>query len=104
MAEVNLPLRVVRSQIFSAVDIVVQLERMRDGVRRVTGIFQIDSFDNDDITIKPLWQYHFRGIANDGKLIGEFVSDATVPRFLHRLEYYGLADRFMEALAEDRPS
>jgi pilus assembly protein CpaF len=104
MAEVNLPLRVIRSQIFSAVDIVVQLERMRDGVRRVTGIFQIDSFDNDDISIKPLWQYHFRGIADDGKLIGDFVSDSTVPRFLHRLEYYGLEDRFMEALAEDRPS
>lgn len=104
MAEVNLPLRVVRSQIFSAVDVVVQLERMRDGVRRVTGIFQIDSFENDEIAIKPLWQYRFRGIAEDGQLIGDFVSDTSFPRFMHRLEYYGLAERFMEALAQDAPA
>lgn len=103
MAEVSLPLHVIRSQIFSAVDVVIQLERMRDGVRRVTGIFQIDSFHDGEISIKPLWQYHFKGVADDGKIIGDFVSETDVPRFMHRLKYYNLADEFMEALVEDGP-
>ena len=103
MAEVSLPLHVIRSQIFSAVDVVIQLERMRDGVRRVTGIFQIDSFHDGEISIKPLWQYHFKGLADDGKIIGDFVSETNAPRFMHRLKYYSLADEFMEALVEDSP-
>lgn len=101
MAEMNLPLRVVRSQIFSAVDVVIQLERMRDGVRRVTGIFQVDRFNDGEISIKPLWKYHFKDIATDGQLIGDFVSEPNAPRFMDRLKYYGLADQFMDALAQD---
>ena len=101
MAEMNLPLRVVRSQIFSAVDVLIQLERMRDGVRRVTGIYQIDDFRDDTVFIKPLWQFHFTGLGPEGEILGEFRSEPQQPRFLHRLEYFGLADRFMAALAAD---
>lgn len=104
MAETNLPLRVVRSQIFSAVDVIVQVERMRDGIRRVTGVFQTDSFENEDIHISPLWEFHFTGLGANGRVEGEYRSTGIIPRFQHRLEYAGLADRFAAAQALDQVS
>ncbi len=101
MAETNLPLRVIRSQIFSAVDVIVQVERMRDGVRRVTGIYQMDRFENEDIHISPLWEFRFSGLGGDGRVLGSFRSSGNEPRFMHRLEYAGLAEKYMAAQAMD---
>lgn len=102
MAETNLPLSVIRSQIFSAIDVVVHLERMRDGVRRVTAINQIDSFEDGEIKMLPLWEFEFTGISDRGEILGEYRSKSKRPRFMHRLEYFGLGERFLDALKADR--
>lgn len=102
MAETNLPLSVIRSQIFSAIDVVVHLERMRDGVRRVTAINQIESFEDGEIKMLPLWEFEFTGISDRGEILGEFRSKSKRPRFMHRLDYFGLGERFLDALKADR--
>ena len=104
MAETNLPLTVIRSQIFSAIDVVVHLERMRDGVRRVTAISQIDRFEDGEITMAPLWEFEFTGISDHGEIQGIYRSKLERPRFMHRLEYFGLGERFEEALKADSKS
>lgn len=102
MAETNLPLSVIRSQIFSAIDVVVHLERMRDGVRRVTAINQIESFEDGEIKMLPLWEFEFTGISDRGEILGEYRSKSKRPRFMHRLDYFGLGERFLDALKADR--
>lgn len=102
MAETNLPLSVIRSQIFSAIDVVVHLERMRDGVRRVTAINQIESFEDGEIKMLPLWEFEFTGISDRGEILGEYRSKSQRPRFMHRLDYFGLGERFLDALKADR--
>lgn len=104
MAETNLPLSVIRSQIFSAIDLVVHIERMRDGVRRVTAINQIDSFENGEIGMVPLWEFEFSGVSDQGEILGSYRAASMLPRFMHRLEYFGLGERFVSALEADRAS
>jgi len=99
MANLSLPMQAVRSQITSAVDLIVQTARMRDGVRRVTEVLEIVGLEGDMITLEKLYSYEYQGENPDGTLRGKFVSSAIRPRFLPRLEYFGLADAFMAALA-----
>ena len=101
MAETSLPLNVIRSQIFSAIDVVLHLERMRDGVRRVTAVYEMDSLEDGEIRVAPLWEFRFTGLGEHGEVRGEYRSTNRAPRFLERLEYFGMDQRFMEALRAD---
>ena len=66
MAGINLPARAVRTQIAAAVDMIVQISRMRDGVRRVTPITEIVGMEGDVITTQDLFTYEFEGELPDG--------------------------------------
>ena len=101
MAETNLPLSVIRSQIYSAIDVVIHIERMRDGVRRVTAINQIDALKDGEIIMVPLWEFQFTGISDKGAILGDFRSLQARPGFMHRLEYFDLGQRFLDALKAD---
>src|SRR6266550_2264167 len=61
MAGVNLPSRAVRTQIAAAIDMIVQISRMRDGVRRVTNVTEVVGMEGDVITTQELFAYHFEG-------------------------------------------
>jgi pilus assembly protein CpaF len=99
MASANLPIRAIRSQIASAIDLVVHTERMRDGIRRVTEVVQVVGMEEDIISIGTLFQYRYRGENPDGTLRGDFEATRVRPRFLPRLEYYGLATAFLASLS-----
>jgi pilus assembly protein CpaF len=101
MASVNLPVRAIRGQIASAVDLIVHTERMRDGVRRVTEVVEVTGLEGDVISLGPLFTYRFLGEANDGTLHGVFEPTGVRPRFLTRLEYFGLGSAFLETLNPD---
>jgi pilus assembly protein CpaF len=101
MANANLPMRAIRSQIASALDLVVQTERMRDGVRRVTEVSEITGMEEEIISMNSLFLYRYIGENPDGTLKGVFESRAVRPRFQAKLEYYGLADAFQKALSSD---
>ncbi len=99
MANVNLPMQAVRSQMASAIDLIVQTARMRDGVRRVTEVVEVVGLEGEMISLSTLFSYEFEGENADGTLRGSFVSNQLQPRFMPRLNYFGLGTAFMAALA-----
>jgi pilus assembly protein CpaF len=100
MANVNLPIHAIRGQMASALDIVVQTARMRDGVRRVTEIVEVVGIEGDVVQLSSLFAYRYLGESPDGTLRGAFEATGTRPTFLSRLEYFGLASQFMEAMGQ----
>ena len=98
MANVNLPLRAIRTQIASAINIVVQIERMRDGVRRIQSISEITGVEGDVITIHDLFTFTYAGETREGVLEGFFESARTRPYLLQRAAQFGLEQRLLEAL------
>jgi pilus assembly protein CpaF len=98
MANGNLPMRSIRAQIASAVDIVVHTERMRDGARRITEVVEIIGLEGEVVVLGSLFRYEYRGEKPDGTLDGIFEAAPVSPRFLHRIQYFGLEDVLLEAL------
>ena len=103
MANVNLPIRAIRGQIVSAVDLIVHTERMRDGLRRVTEVVQVAGLEEDVISLGSLFIYNYEGENADGSLRGTFKPTRVRPRFLPRLDYFGLGAAFLETLTEPAP-
>jgi pilus assembly protein CpaF len=98
MAGINLPSKAVRTQIASAVHMIVQIARMRDGVRRVQQITEIVGMEGDVITTQDLYTYRYEGENEDGTLKGEFVSSGLRPHFTPRAEYFGLHRALVAAI------
>ena len=98
MANVNLPIRAIRGQITSAIDLIVHTERMRDGVRRVTEVVEVSGLEEEVISLGSLFTYRFLGESHDGTLRGVFEPTGMRPRFLTRLDYFGLGAAFLETL------
>ena len=88
MSSVNLPQKVLRSQIASALDIVVQLSRLTDGSRKLIEVSEITGMEGEVITMQTIFKYEQKTIEK-GKVLGKFVSTGVRPRFLERLERYG---------------
>jgi pilus assembly protein CpaF len=98
MANLSLPVKAIRHQISRAIDLVVQVERMRDGVRRVTEVTEVVGLEEDVLVLGNLFNYEFDGENPDGTLKGRFIATPVRPSFLPRLEYFGVARAFLEAL------
>jgi len=94
----NLPMRAIRTQITSALDLVVHTERMRDGVRRVTEVVEVIGLEGEMITLSTLFTYKYEGENADGTLRGGFEATQVRPHFLPRVEYFGLGSAFLQAL------
>jgi pilus assembly protein CpaF len=99
MANVNLPSRAIHGQMVSALDLIVQVERMRDGTRRVTELSEVVGVEQDVITLGNLFTFRYEGQNPDGTVSGRFEASGIRPRFLARLEYYGLASAFIKAIS-----
>jgi len=98
MADLKLPQKAVREQIAGAVDLVVQVSRMRDGGRRCEAITEIVGMEGDVITTQDLFVYEFTGEDADGNLLGRFRSTGVRPHFAEKAAYFGLEKALMEAL------
>ncbi|VAV89390.1 Type II/IV secretion system ATP hydrolase TadA/VirB11/CpaF, TadA subfamily [hydrothermal vent metagenome] len=98
MANLKLPQKAVREQIAGAVDLVVQVSRMRDGGRRCAAITEIVGMEGDIITTQDLFIYEFTGEDSDGNLQGHFKSTGVRPYFMEKAAYFGLDKALMEAL------
>jgi pilus assembly protein CpaF len=90
MSGLNLPTRGLRAQIASAIDVVIQLERMQDGVRRVTSIDEVQGLEGDVITMAPVFIFEQRGIDSDGRVIGHHKATGVVPKFHERFRQRGI--------------
>jgi pilus assembly protein CpaF len=98
MAGINLPSKATRTQIASAVHLICQVNRMRDGHRRVTQITEVVGMEGDIITTQDLFTYQFQGEGADGRLRGTFQPSGIRPAFLPRAEYFGLDRALLEVI------
>lgn len=103
MANLNLPITSIRQQVSSAINLIVQTSRMRDGKRRVTFVSEIVGMEGDIITMQDLFQYNVQGEASDGSLKGNFQWTGIMPRFLRRVAYYGEQERLANCLGVKLP-
>jgi pilus assembly protein CpaF len=90
MAGVDLPLKAVRQQIASAVEIMVQIERLRDGTRRITEVVEVLGMEEDTITMQDVFKFKSHGADARGWIQGSLESTGLRPRILDRLFDMGL--------------
>ncbi len=98
MAAISLPAKAVRTQISSAIDMIVQVSRMRDGMRRITHIMEVVGMEGDVITTQDLYVFEFEGEDQQGNIKGNFKSSGLRPHFLPKASYFGLDRALMEAM------
>jgi len=89
LAGVELPLRVVREQISSAVNLIVEQTRMRDGTRKVTGIAEVGGMEGDTVIMTDIFKFDEKGVDGDGKVLGDLRPTGIRPMFSPRLEIAG---------------
>ena len=98
LAGINLPAKAVRTQISNALDMVIQISRMRDGMRRVVFITEVVGMEGDVITTQDLFYYKFTGETPEGELTGDFISTGVRPAFIEKANYFGLGRPLMAAM------
>jgi pilus assembly protein CpaF len=98
MANGNLPLVSIRRQIASAVHMILQIERMRDGVRRVTRVTEVAGMEGDVVITQDLFAYRFNASAYEEQVRGAFESSSLGPAFAQRAAYYGLEEALIGAM------
>ncbi len=92
MAGMDLPLRAIREQIASAIDIIVQISRHKDGVRRVTHITEVHGMEGDIVTLQDAFTFdHKAGFDAEGRLLGRIEPTGVRPRFAERIADHGIA-------------
>jgi pilus assembly protein CpaF len=100
MGQVNLPPRAIRMQIVSALDMIVQVERMRDGQRRLMQITEICGLEEDVVTTNDVALFKFSHEDAKGGIVGQYASSLAIPKFNERLAYFGLERAWREAMQE----
>jgi pilus assembly protein CpaF len=90
MAGFNLPIRATRTQIASAIHVVVQLERMEDGKRKVVSLQEVQGMEGDIITMSEIFKFQRQGVDREGNVQGHFQSTGLVPKFHEHLQQRGI--------------
>src|SRR5277367_1291733 len=90
MASFNIPESALRRQIASAIDVVVQVNRLSDGTRKVTHISEITGMEGEVVTMQDIFMFRKRGIKDSGEVLGEFVPTGIRPKFSERLAVSGV--------------
>jgi len=97
MANLSIPERAVRAQISSAINLVVQITRLSDGTRRVTGITELTGMEGDIITMQDIFLFERSGIGQNGRVQGRFRATGIRPKCSDKLATAGMrlaADMF----------
>lgn len=90
MSGMELPLRAIRSQIASAVDIIVQIARLRDGSRKIINIAEVTGMEGDIITLQDLFYFENHGVDQDGRITGAFLTSGLRPLCTEKLAMNGV--------------
>lgn len=90
MAGFDMPVSNIRTQIASAINLVVQLERLEDGTRRVTSIQEINGMEGEVITMSEIFRFVREGRDQNGDIIGKFNSTGVIPGFHSKLKQHGI--------------
>ncbi|MFI5282918.1 MAG: hypothetical protein ACHQ0J_07285 [Candidatus Dormibacterales bacterium] len=84
MAGYDLPVRAIRSQVASAINVIVHLERFRDGSRKVVLISEIVGMEEDVVSMQDVFRFIPTGLDSEGRVTGSFVPTSVRPRILER--------------------
>ena len=98
MANLNLPLKAIRMQVASALNLIVHIERMRDGVRRVQSVAEIAGMEGDVVTVRDLFTYRYQSVKPNGSLDGAFETTRMRPDFVSRAARHGLDKELLDCL------
>ncbi len=90
MAGMELPVRAIREQIHSAINLIIHQNRFRDGSRKITRITEVVGMEGDVITLQDIFLFDQQGVGGDGKAIGTFKATGVLPKFLPVLESRGV--------------
>ena len=90
MAGMELPVMVVRQQMASAVDVIVQVSRLRDGARKVTAVTEVGGMEGDTIVLTDIYKFEQSGVSEEGKVEGILKPTGMRPLFLPRMEAAGI--------------
>jgi len=91
MAGMEIPIKAIREQVASAVDLIVHMNRLKDGTRRFAGISEVQGMEQDTITLQDLFLFDYSmGIDSEGRFKGIIKSTGLRPRFLERLNDFGI--------------
>lgn len=89
MAGIDMPLKVIRQQVAAAIDLIVQLSRLKDGSRKVTAITEVAGMEGDTVVLTDIFKFEQTGVGENGNVIGELKPTGIRPIFTPRLESYG---------------
>jgi pilus assembly protein CpaF len=89
MAGMELPVKVIREQIAAAIDIIIQVSRMKDGSRKVTSLTEVNGMEGDTVVMTEIFKYNQSGVSPEGKILGELRPTGIRPMFYPRLEMSG---------------
>ena len=90
MAGVDLPQRAIREQMSSALDLIVHLERLEDGGRRVTAITEVQRMESEVITLQDIFEYKIKEITSERVVVGNLAPTGLRPTFLSKFEKRGV--------------
>ena len=91
MAGFDLPIRAIRQQVASALDLIVHIERVEDGSRHVTAVTEVQGMESDVITLQEIFEFRMSELNKDGVVVGELVPTGLRPLFIKKFEKRGVA-------------
>jgi pilus assembly protein CpaF len=91
MAGFELPVRAIRQHVSSALDLILHLERLEDGLRRVTAITEIQRMESDVITLQDLFTFKVDHVTPERMVVGSLAPTGMRPAFLHKFEKHGVS-------------
>ena len=86
----DLPLRAIREQIASALDVIIHESRFSDGSRKITKMTEVVGLEGEQITMQDIFEYKQTGVGADGKVLGHFRPTGAVPTFIEDLAARGM--------------
>ncbi|MEL6549301.1 MAG: CpaF family protein [Pseudomonadota bacterium] len=89
MAGIEMPIKAVRSQIASAVNLIVQASRLQDGSRRMVSITEVTGMEGDVISMQEIFRYQRTGLTPDNKIIGHFTATGVRSHYSERFKMWG---------------
>jgi len=90
MAGVELPIRAIREQVSSAINLIVHQERYRDGTRKITSITELTGMEGDTISLQDLFIFDQKGVDAKGRVMGRHVATGIVPKIISKMERAGV--------------
>ena len=90
MAGYDLPVRAIREQIASAIDLIIQTARLRDGTRKIMAITEVIGMEGDVVTLQDIIKYDMQGVDEHGRVLGQFQYTGVQPKALARFDDYGV--------------